>query len=101
MVLPFRDSEERDDLRWKIANVNSVGRLLDAVHRDPALAEYRGPVVGVAPPKLPSVAEIEQARNVLERAAACLVHHYGQRRRPDDPDLLGRTAGDMRRDDFF
>jgi hypothetical protein len=99
MVLSFRDSEERDDLRWKIANVNSVGRILDVAHRDPAMAEYRAVVVGAGQPKLPSIAEIEQARDVLERMAACLTHHYGQRRRPDDPDLLGRP--DMPREDFF
>ena len=83
---PFRDAVERDEMRWRIDCLGGAARELAGIRHDPAAAFYLD--AGSDTPGLPSSADIVRACEVLEDVRTCLVHLYGQRRRPDkDPEL--------------
>ena len=82
---PFRDADERDELRWRIDCLGGASRELAVLRRGPALVSYLRARHDL--PELPSAASIVRACEALDNAQACLAQLYGQRRRLADPEL--------------
>ena len=84
---PFRDADEKDELRWEIERLVTTGRALEKLRADPAFATYRLISTDAALPLLPTQNELTAAKDVMLRSAECLVHYYNLRRRWDDDEL--------------
>ena len=84
---PFRNADEKDELRWEIERLITLGRRLEKLRANPAYAAYLLAPVDKAVPLLPTQDEMTAARAVMERAATCLLHHYHLRRRWDGDEL--------------
>ena len=95
--VPFKNSDERDALLWRLRELEQIANDLGNMGIDPAMKPYRIAAVESDAPRLPSFPDLATAQNVLERVAVCLRHHYEQRcRDQDDVDYLRhRKPGDL------